>query len=145
MNWGNRLLLTFIVFGAGMCYLVYRSMHTNYELVEKNYYKTELNYQSVIDATRRAGELKTAVSFEQQGKGMVLHIPGEMKSKNIKGTVWFYCAYDATRDRKFTLNLKDDDEKSVPLPGVLAGTYIVKMSWTCEDKDYYSESNLTVL
>ena len=41
MSWGNKLLVAFIVFAAGMFYLVYRSVNTNYELVEKDYYKSE--------------------------------------------------------------------------------------------------------
>ena len=51
MNWGNKLLITFLVFGAGISFLVYRSMHTNFELVEKDYYKSELRYQEIIDGT----------------------------------------------------------------------------------------------
>ena len=42
MNWGNRLVIVFLVFGAGMGFLVYRSIKTNYELVETDYYKHEL-------------------------------------------------------------------------------------------------------
>ena len=41
MNWGNKLLVTFVVFGAGMIFLVYRAVKTNYELVEKDYYKND--------------------------------------------------------------------------------------------------------
>jgi hypothetical protein len=145
MNWGNRLLLTFIVFGAGMCYLVYRSMHTNYELVEKNYYKTELIHQTIIDASKHAGELKSRMQIRQTGDGVLLQMPDEMREKKIEGSVWFYCAYDAARDKKFELTLKGGAVQLFPRPVILPGTYIVKVSWTGEDRDYYTESNLTVL
>ena len=103
MNWGNKLLLTFIVFGAGMGYLVYRSVSTNYELVEKDYYKQELRYQQVIDGTNRVNQLSSAVKIEQTDAGIILELPQEMKEKDISGDVLFYCAYDKKKDKKFSL------------------------------------------
>ena len=94
MNWGNKLLLTFIVFGAGMMYLVYRSVNTNYELVEKDYYKSELRYQQIIDGSNRANQLQSSVKIEQTSAGIILELPQEMKEKNISGDILFYCAYD---------------------------------------------------
>lgn len=94
MNWGNKLLLTFIVFGAGMTYLVYRSVSTNYELVEKDYYNQELRYQQVIDGTNLANQLSSSVKIEQTDSGISLKLPHEMKNKEISGEILFYCAYD---------------------------------------------------
>jgi hypothetical protein len=145
MNWGNRLLVTFIVFGAGMCYLVYRSMHTNYELVEKDYYKTELKYQDVINASGHAGQLKSLVRLQQTKDGILLQMPGEMQGSKIEGNIWFYCAYDAARDKKFSLELNTDSGQLFPNAVVLPGTYIVKINWASAGKDYYTENNLTVL
>ena len=94
MNWGNKILLTFIVFGAGMFYLAYRSMNTNFELVEKDYYKSELRYQEVIDGSNRANALSTHVNLQQSDNGIILQMPEEVKSKVISGDVLFYCSYD---------------------------------------------------
>ena len=52
MNWGNKLLVAFIVFGLGMGYLAYRSMNTNFELVENDYYKQDGRWNR-ITVTRR--------------------------------------------------------------------------------------------
>jgi len=49
MNWGNKLVLVFIVFGAFIGYLVYQAVNTKYDLVSKDYYKDELRYQEKID------------------------------------------------------------------------------------------------
>ena len=56
MNWGNKLLIL-LLFLERMFYLVYRSVNTNFELVEKDYYKSEFRYQQVIDGTNRANSL----------------------------------------------------------------------------------------
>ena len=84
MNWGNKLLLAFIVFGAGMFYLVYRSVNTDYQLVEKEYYKSELRYQQVIDGTSRANGLMSSVELANADGVIRLQLPPEMKNKKVK-------------------------------------------------------------
>lgn len=145
MNWGNKLLFTFIVFAAGMFYLVYRSMHTTYELVEKDYYKTELRYQQVIDGTNHANELSTAVTLDQKSGMINLVLPAEMKNKNISGNIWFYCAYDEKRDKKYKLQLNADAMQSFEPAAIMPGNYTVKITWNNEDKTYFAEKKLTVL
>jgi FixH len=145
MNWGNKLLVTFIVFGTGMSYLVYRSMNVNYELVEKDYYKNELRYQQVIDGTKRANALATPVTFQQSGQNIELQLPAEMKSKAITGDIWFYCAYDETRDRKFSLQIDSEANQSFSKAQFRSGTYTVKISWKEGENQYYSENKLSIL
>jgi hypothetical protein len=145
MNWGNKLLLTFIVFGAGMFYLVYRSVNTNYELVEKDYYKSELRYQQVIDGTNLANQLSTSVKIEQTDAGIILELPLEMKNKEISGDILFYCSYDQNKDKKFALQPGPDGVQLFQSTAISPGNYTVKINWSNEGKNYFSEKNLIVL
>jgi hypothetical protein len=145
MNWGNKLLLTFIAFGAGMTYLVYRSVNTNYELVEKDYYKSELRYQQVIDGTNRVNQLSSAVKIEQTNAGITLELPAEMKEKNISGEILFYCAYNQKKDKKFSLQTDNNGVQGFPSTAVSPGSYTVKINWSSEGKNYFAEKSLTVL
>lgn len=145
MNWGNKLLLTFIVFAGGMFFLVYRSLHTSYELVEKDYYKSELRYQQVIDGTNRANQLSTAVNIKQVENGIILEFPEEMKNKNITGDVLFYCAYDEKKDKKFSIELNTDGTQLFQPSAIQPGNYIVKINWSDEGKTYFAEKKLTIL
>ncbi len=145
MNWGNKLLLTFIVFGAGMTYLVYRSLSTNYELVEKDYYNQELRYQQVIDGTNRANQLSSSVKIEQTDSGISLELPHEMKNKEISGEILFYCAYDQRKDKKFPLETGSNGVQVFEPTSISPGNYIVKINWSNEGKNYFSEKKLTVL
>ena|SRR4026209_2429318 len=144
MNWGNKLLITFIIFGAGIFYLVYRSMTTNFELVEKDYYKSELHYQQVIDGSNRAGELNSPVTLEQKENTILLQLPEEMKHKIITGDVLFYCAYNEKKDMKFPLQV-DEEGMQVFQPGIIMpGIYTVKINWSHDRNNYYTEKTLTV-
>jgi FixH len=145
MNWGNKLLLTFIVFGTGMMYLVYRSVNTNYELVEKDYYKSELRYQQVIDGTNLFNQLGTDLKIVQTAGGIMLELPQEMKQKNISGEILFYCAYDQQKDKKFPLQPDENGIQGFQPAAISPGSYTVKINWSTEGKDYFSEKSLTVL
>ena len=145
MNWGNKLLLTFVVFASGMSYLVYRSMHVNFELVEKDYYKSELRYQDVIDGTNLANKLDSTVSLQQNDNGVLLKLSQEMKNKIISGNIWFYCAYDEKKDKKFQLDVTPDGTQQFQSAIILPGSYTVKVSWTSDGKNYFAEKKLMVL
>lgn len=145
MNWGNKLLLTFVVFGTGMGYLVYRAVGTEFELVEKDYYKKELRYQQVIDGTGRANALSETIQLQQTGKEIRLQMPGEMAGTEVKGTAWFYCAYDSKKDRKFSLEINNEGLQLFDNDKIAPGSYVVKIDWVAGGNAYYSEKSLTVL
>ena len=144
MNWGNRLLITFIIFGAGILYLVYRSMNTNFELVEKDYYKSELHYQQVIDGSNRADALHSSVKLEQRENYILLQLPEEMKNKEITGDVLFYCSYDEKKDKKFILKVDNEGTQVFQKGAITPGNYTVKINWSIDSNNYYTEKTLTV-
>jgi FixH len=144
MNWGNKLLLTFIAFGSGMGYLVYRSVNTEYQLVEKEYYKSEIAYQQVIDGSNEANRLSSPVSILQTTEGIELQLPAEMKSKKITGEIWFYCAYEQKNDKKIFLQTNTRAIQIIPTGYILPATYTVKINWKDGAKKFYAEKYLQV-
>jgi len=144
MNWGNKLLITFVVFGGGMFYLVYRSVTTNFELVDKDYYKNELRYQDVIDGVKRANALSDVVKLTPTVKGLELQLPAEMKDQKIAGTVHFYCAYDALKDRKFELNTDATGLQVLNAKLIASGNYTVKINWNAGGEEYYTEKSISL-
>lgn len=103
MNWGNKLLLVFVVFGGGISYMVFRCMQTPVDLVSEHYYKDELAYQRVIDGTRQANALSGKVALSLTSKGFLVLLPPEMRERAVRGSIQFYCPADASRDRNFPL------------------------------------------
>ncbi len=144
MNWGNKLLLTFLAFGAMISYLVYRAVTTNFELVDKEYYKKELRYQQVIDASNRTIALSSPTQLQQTDQTISLVLPTEMKNKTIEGEVFFYCAYDSRKDRRIALNTGSEAIQVINKSMVEPGSYTVKISWTSGESNYYSEKSITI-
>ena len=145
MNWGNRLLLVFIAFGGLMFYLAYRSYHVNVELVEKEYYKSELKYQGVIDGTNRANALSSKIILNLNDQFLTVRFPDEMKNTTVTGTVWFYCANDSRKDRHLDLKINGTAEQQIDRIHFVPGNYTVKIEWRSNKQQYYSEEKLTIL
>jgi len=97
MNWGQKMLISFIVFAMGIVYLAYRCMQVNTALVTKEYYKDELKYQDVIDGTKMANALSGKIELIQNGESISVQLPAEMKNEKVSGNIWFYCASDVKK------------------------------------------------
>jgi hypothetical protein len=145
MNWGNRLLLVFIVFAGGMGFLVYKCLNTNYDLVETDYYATELRYQQVIDDSKRATELSTPVELTQESEVIRLQFPGEMKNKKLEGSIWFYCAYDRRNDRKMRVAADATGVQYISSQDLHPGHYSVRINWKDANSSYYTEKELKIM
>ena len=144
MNWGYKLFAAFIVFTGMIGYMAYRCFGSNFELVEKEYYKSELRYQEVIDGKGQAGVLSASPEIKQSGKEIILQMPDEMKDVTVSGDILFYCAYDSKKDKRIGLSLDKNGTQSFS-SAVTPGTYTVKIDWRKDGKKYYSEKNITIL
>ena len=142
MNWGHKLAVAIIVFICMMGFLVYQAIQTDFQLVEKGYYKSELKYQQVIDGNNRATALSSRVRIAKSGDRVIVQLPEEMKNSEVQGSLWFYCAYDEKMDRKFDLQLDKDAIQELDARLFDTGKYTVKIEWTSNNHHYYSEQKL---
>ena len=143
-NWGNRILVVILVFIGGMGYLVYQCLNTNYELVSEEYYKDELAYQKVIDASKNSESLSSKVQVGSNADALWFQLPNEMKAAPIKGSIYFYCANASANDRKFMLDVDKEARQTILKSALPLGNYTVKIQWETGGKAYYSEQNITL-
>ena len=145
MNWGNRLILVFIVFAGFMAFLAYRANHVNIDLVNENYYKDELKYQDNIDGSKRVKALSSVVTLHQDEKFITVQFPEEIKKSGAKGTMLFYCASDANKDRNIDIKLDTAAQQQIELSKFSPGNYVVKFDWLTNNEKYYTEKNFRIL
>ncbi len=139
MHWGNKLMLGFMVFATMMGYLVYRSFSTEFQLVEKDYYKSELKYQELIDASRQREADAATISVSANDKGVSLELPVAFRGNPVSGEVLLYCAAEAGADRRFTLAF--DSQGQQLLEGLPPGyRYEARIRWKWDGKEYYQET-----
>lgn len=141
LNWGHKLILVFLLFGGMMSTLVYKSVKTNYDLVSKEYYKDEIAYQQVIDGTALSNKLDGKLEVFSRDEEIIVQLPEAMKNEEVNGTVWFYYAPDAKRDRKIDLTKR---EQAIPSSLFAPGSYLVKVNWESKGLRYYSEKKFQI-
>jgi hypothetical protein len=145
MNWGNKLVLVFMVFGSMISFMVYRCMQTPVNLVSEQYYNEEVAYQKVIDGTKHANALSgKLVLAHQAGEGIRLILPAEMRGRLVKGTIFFYCPLDAGSDRRIPLNTDGMGEQEIGKDRVPGGHYTVKVNWEAGGVNYFMEKPFVI-
>jgi len=144
MNWGNKLVVVFILFAILMATLVYKAVNTKFELVSKDYYKDELRYQDRIDGRNNAA-LIGKVAVTQDAEALTIDLPEEMKGVKVEGEAWFYCKTDAERDRKIALAVDTSGKQLILKKQLTKGTtYELKLNWQAGDQKYYTEQIVNV-
>lgn len=144
MNWGNKLLLVFVGFAGLICYMVYRCVLTPVNLVTSEYYKDELSYQDVIDATRNANALSTNTSIVQEASNITIQLPDEMKQHQVKGSILFYCPSNIANDRHLDISVNAQAKQLIDIRKFTKGNYMVKIEWSENNRHYYTEKPFTI-
>lgn len=144
INWGHKVMFGFVVFAAMISYLVYRSVHTRYDLVTNEYYRDELQYQQIIDGSNEASRLSGTVAVVQSGNNIMLSFPDEMKQTAVTGSILFYCANDARKDKRLQLQLNTDGVQYLDRKQLISGKYTVKIRWQANGKQYYAQIPFTL-
>jgi hypothetical protein len=144
LNWGHKITIVLILFGALMFTLVYKSIQTDFELVTKDYYKEELKYQQVIDGSSNAAALSSNIIITQTEKGVAIQFPNEMKGKLLEGELWFYCSYSEQKDRRIKIDVTNDGTQFIERSKLAACNYTVKTNWKAAGTGYYNEQSFSI-
>lgn len=144
MSWGTKIILVFSLFVALMLTLVYKSYNTKFELVSKDYYKDELEYQKVIDASKNSADLSVSIEIKQDDRNFVIVFPDGIKSTDIAGDVHFYCPYNSENDIKFALKTKEDGTLIFNNETLKDGRYVLKVNCNLNGKPYFVEKDITI-
>ncbi|BAV09230.1 FixH protein [Filimonas lacunae] len=143
MSWGNRLILVFVAFAALIGTLVYKAVHTRFDLVSADYYKQELSYQQRINGIKNAGVLGV-LAVEQNNTSVTIVMPDALKGAMVEGEAWFYRKSNADADCKVPLQINEAGEQVVNKRLLKPGPYLLKMDMKANGTNYYVEKELQV-
>ncbi len=144
-NWGTGIVLSFVAFIIFILYFVYLASTDNkadHDLVTKEYYKEELNYQKEIDAGNNAQPYATAIKMEKTSEGLKIILPEDFPFEGIKGTVSLYRPSNKQLDFDLPVSLSNT-HLLIPDKRLLDGRWDIKISWTSGNKDYLIKKSIT--
>jgi nitrogen fixation protein FixH len=141
MNWGTAIVLFFIFFAVSMVSAVVATTKHPPQLVQKDYYALDLNYQAHLEKKQHAAALsvRPEVVFDVAARAVQVTFPQGMTART--GTVKCYRSANAGDD--ITTALKDQATATIPIGHVPGGRWHVALDWEDTDgKAYFLEKIL---
>jgi nitrogen fixation protein FixH len=143
IGWGTRVAILYLGFVALIITLVILSHREKTDLVTKEYYSEELQFQDRINAISNLESTGGKVSVVYDQQVLTLSFPQYFIGKKVTGTIHFYRPSDSSKDSKMPLELnKEIATQVINLQHLEKGSYILKLNFTSEGKNYYQQENL---
>lgn len=141
VSWGYKILFGYLLFVAGIIFLVVKANSEKFDLVTKDYYDEELKYQQVIDQAANASALSAPVRVEKTTDEIKIYFPDEMNGQ--KKLIDFYIYYPADSKRDFRKSIElIENSFTQPLPAGMKGLHELKLTWKANDVKYYHEQKI---
>lgn len=139
--WPYAIILVFVCFAVFIGQFVYRSIQNPTNLVDKNYYQNELDYQDVIDAKSKGLGVKNRMNVRLENKVLIIDFVEDWK--DVSGQVYLYNPIGNEKDIKQAFSIKESQLK-MKLRGLVNGVWVLKLGFNHEGEDYYLEEKLNV-
>lgn len=138
INWGVKITLLYLSFVGLIIVMVSMAMHQKIDLVSKDYYEQELNYQEKINKSNRANALKEPLTWEVKQGSLLLKFPEQFQGQKISGTIYFFRPSDATMDKTLPLSA-DSLLLDISTAQLKKGLYKMQINWSAGKEEYYNE------
>ena len=141
ITWGHKIAGVYLLFVAGILFLVYKANHEDFDLVTKDYYGEELKYQQVIDQTENSTKLSVPLNVEKTEGQLKISFPEEMRNK--KKIIDFYLYYPADEKKDFRIKIETNEiEFTQPLPAGIQGMYELQLTWQADSLKYFHKQKI---
>ena len=143
MNWGKKILIVYIVFVAGIVFMVFKSSTQKTDLVTTDYYAKELKYQDKIDEMNRVQALSAPVEVVIKDNALIIRFPKDFAGKKLTGEAVLYCPSDENKDLKNNFSVQDEPVK-INIPATNKGLHELHLSWHDGGVTYYFEKKFFI-
>lgn len=142
--WPWAIIATFVLFLSGTLTLVVVACSHHLDLVSPDYYEQEIRFQNHLNRVRNTSELKRAVAIrlDPATRRLLIALPTEQTGKVTTGQVHLYRPSSAGLDQKIALNTNPSGEQSLDASHLLPGHWKVRVTWTCDGRDYFTEQSI---
>lgn len=144
INWGVKIAALYIGFVILILTMVNMAMNQKVDLVSKDYYEQELNYQDKIDKANRTAGLKEELNVKVSEHSLLLKFPEQFKGQPVKGKIYFFRPSDESMDKTINFSLTDSSlVLNVGTDQLKKGAYKTQIDWEVNKEKYYTERILT--
>ena len=138
MNWGKSIIVAFVLFGSFIATLVTVCMRQDANLVTKEYYKEELQYQNHIDRLAHTAMLDQKPVLTIEG-GYILKVTYRDFNKVSEGVIHLFRPSDPNMDKEFEFRKTNEDVQFFSTEGMSKGMYRARVRWKMQGEDFFLE------
>ncbi len=139
ISWGYKITILYAGFVALIICMVTLAMRQKVDLVSKDYYEQELQFQEKINKTNRANALEESLTWEIQSGELKLNFPCQFNKQIISGSVYFFRPSDDSMDKTITIPADTLLVKKINTLQLKKGAYKMQVSWEVNKVEYYNE------
>lgn len=132
-NWGTKLVIAIILFMSLIIGLVIVSFQNDISLVEKDYYPKGQVYQTKLDETKNAVDLRDSFIIEKYSDFVKLSLP---LINADSASIYFFRPSNKQLDRIYDIS-SDDTVFKFSNSEFARGKYNVKVYWRTAGKGHY--------
>lgn len=143
IGWGWKIAALYGGFAIMIVFLVVSSSRQKIDLVSKDYYKEEIAYQQVLDASKNQANLTGTLLIHANSNDVYINFPQEFNADPIKGSVQFYSAANKEWDKNIAIDVTNG-ELSIPRADLQKTIYTVKVKYEVQGKHFYYETQLNL-
>ncbi len=138
-NWGAGILIFIILFFIAIFSFVYYTTTHDINLVEKDYYPKELEYNTQQEKMSNTAALDEKISFDKSAALIIIQFPAFTIEDTVKGNIQLYRPSDFKKDIVIPISIDTNLIQQVQASSLLPGKYIIKVDWTFKGISYYQE------
>lgn len=143
MSWGYKILAMYGAFILLIGALVFGSYQQDVNLVSKDYYQREIEFQQVIDGRNNLQKMAAQPEILVLKDVLEVKLPaGSSELKDLE--IWFYNAAIPAADIKFNEASTTKRTFTFPLTPVNTGTYHLKIKWIENELPYYFDKEMSI-
>lgn len=137
MNWGRGIAFVYLLFAGGMVFMVVRSTKHKPDMVRKDYYQLDLDYQDHLEKKQRAAALETPLKIAvNRPTGS---IDFQFPKSNATGNLKLYRFNSESDAFEKPISVSEGALMQIPIAEMAKGRWKIEADWQAEGLTYYQE------
>lgn len=144
--WPKAIIAYFAVVITGIVFFVGWAIRQNMDLVRKDYYAEELQFQQQFDRVQRTQQLngQASIAYDRAEQRITIALPREHAGQVSTGMIHLYRPSDAKLDRNIRMDLGSDGTHRLDAMQLEAGLWKVRFYWKLDEKEFYFDDSVLI-
>jgi len=142
--WPLGIVLTFVIFIAGLATAVGIAVTHRDSMVSENYYEQELKYQSQIDGKARALQSGASINYDPVAGKIIVQLPATQAAAKPFGKIELYRPSSPDMDRVMDFSPNAEGAQIVDAAPLPVGSWAVRVKWSAGGQGYFLEQKIAV-